>query len=311
MIYLENFKKFNIILILIGHFYIWISYTFQTYMDFAFPWQKGFQDPATPIMEGIIDLHHYIFFYLLVILIFVSYLLFTILVRFYLSKFYGLGHKPFTPGYFLSFKRPELFLSKHVPQSVYNLYLDRGNSKIQHSSLLEIIWTILPTIVLICIAGPSFILLYSIDEVYPDSIGITIKVIGHQWYWSYEITDLQTGKFISNPLLFESDSYMKAEEDLEIGELRLLEVDKSLVVPIHTVLRFLVTSTDVLHSWAVPSLGVKIDAVPGRINQTSAYIKREGTYYGQCSEICGVYHGFMPIKIEAIDPYFVNFIKNI
>lgn len=125
---------------------------------------------------------------------------------------------------------------------------------------------------------------------------MTIKAIGHQWYWSYEYSDYQT-KGIDT---ISFDSYMIPEEDLEIGQLRLLEVDNRVVVPTHTHVRVLVTSTDVLHSWAVPSLGVKVDAVPGRLNQLSFFVQREGLYYGQCSELCGVNHGFMPIVVEAV-----------
>ena len=125
---------------------------------------------------------------------------------------------------------------------------------------------------------------------------ITLKVIGSQWYWSYEYSD--NLEFEDEPLIF--DSYMVQENDLEIGQFRLLEVDNRVVVPTNSHIRVLITASDVLHSWAIPSLGVKLDACPGRLNQTSMFIKREGVFYGQCSEICGVNHGFMPIVVEAV-----------
>jgi len=140
-------------------------------------------------------------------------------------------------------------------------------------------------------------LLYALDEVIDPAV--TVKVTGHQWYWSYEYSDMlnETGESI------DFDSYMIPESDLELGQLRLLEVDNRLVVPSETHIRFIVTGTDVIHDFAVPSLGLKIDAVPGRLNQTSALIDREGVFYGQCSEICGVWHGFMPIAVEAVKIY--------
>jgi cytochrome c oxidase subunit 2 len=143
------------------------------------------------------------------------------------------------------------------------------------------------------VALPSFALLYSIDEVIDPAV--TIKVVGHQWYWSYEYSDFEAQLGTIN-----FDSYMIPEDELEMGELRLLEVDNRIVLPVNTHIRVLVTAADVLHSWAAPSLGVKMDACPGRLNQTSLFILREGVFYGQCSEICGVGHGNMPIVVEAV-----------
>nr|YP_010233783.1 cytochrome c oxidase subunit II [Thelenota ananas]QTA29883.1 cytochrome c oxidase subunit 2 [Thelenota ananas] len=154
---------------------------------------------------------------------------------------------------------------------------------------LETIWTIVPAIILIFIAFPSLQLLYLMDEV--NNPFLTIKAIGHQWYWSYEYTDYYEIEF---------DSYMIPTSDLNTGQPRLLEVDNRLVLPYQNPIRILVTSADVLHSWAVPSLGVKMDAVPGRLNQTSFLINRIGLFYGQCSEICGANHSFMPIVIESV-----------
>ena len=132
------------------------------------------------------------------------------------------------------------------------------------------------------------------DEVISPSM--TIKVAGHQWYWSYEYSDYITEEGEA----LEFDSYMVPDSDLELGQLRLLDVDNRVVVPVDTHIRFIVTGQDVIHDWAVPAIGVKVDGVPGRLNQTSVLIQREGTYYGQCSEICGVWHGFMPIAVEAV-----------
>nr|YP_010118232.1 cytochrome c oxidase subunit II [Stichopus chloronotus]QQY85599.1 cytochrome c oxidase subunit 2 [Stichopus chloronotus]USH58723.1 cytochrome c oxidase subunit 2 [Stichopus chloronotus] len=159
---------------------------------------------------------------------------------------------------------------------------------------LETVWTIVPALILIFIAFPSLQLLYLMDEV--NNPFLTIKAIGHQWYWSYEYTDYHEIEF---------DSYMVPTSDLELGQPRLLEVDNRLVLPFQNPIRILVSSADVLHSWAVPSLGVKMDAVPGRLNQASFLINRTGLFYGQCSEICGANHSFMPIVIESVP--FENF----
>nr|ABW71531.1 cytochrome oxidase subunit II [Cinnyricinclus leucogaster]ABW71532.1 cytochrome oxidase subunit II [Cinnyricinclus leucogaster] len=153
---------------------------------------------------------------------------------------------------------------------------------------IELIWTILPAAVLIMLALPSLRILYMMDEINePD---LTLKAIGHQWYWSYEYTDLKELTF---------DSYMVPTSDLPLGHFRLLEVDHRVIVPTGSKVRVIVTADDVLHSWAVPSLGVKTDAIPGRLNQTAFLASRPGVYYGQCSEICGANHSFMPIVVES------------
>nr|YP_009000275.1 cytochrome c oxidase subunit II [Semisulcospira libertina]YP_010980736.1 cytochrome c oxidase subunit II [Koreoleptoxis friniana]AHC70258.1 cytochrome c oxidase subunit II [Semisulcospira libertina]WOC88156.1 cytochrome c oxidase subunit II [Koreoleptoxis friniana] len=154
---------------------------------------------------------------------------------------------------------------------------------------IETIWTILPAVILIFLALPSLRLLYLLDEV--GDCSLTLKSIGHQWYWSYEYSDF---------LNIEFDSYMIPTNELNNGDFRLLEVDHRVVIPTETDIRVLVTSADVIHSWAVPSLGVKADAVPGRLNQLSFFVKHPGIFYGQCSEICGANHSFMPIVLEAI-----------
>lgn len=155
---------------------------------------------------------------------------------------------------------------------------------------IETIWTILPAIILIFLAFPSLRLLYLLDEV--ESPILTIKAIGHQWYWRYEYSDFLTVEF---------DSYILPTEDLSRGDYRLLEVDHRRVVPMNSKIRVLVTAADVLHSWTVPSIGIKADAVPGRLNQLRFISKIPGVFYGQCSEICGANHSFIPIVLEVVD----------
>nr|YP_009685871.1 cytochrome c oxidase subunit II [Archiaphyosemion guineense]QDV92547.1 cytochrome c oxidase subunit II [Archiaphyosemion guineense] len=163
------------------------------------------------------------------------------------------------------------------------------NKYILDSQEIEIIWTLLPAIILILIALPSLRILYLMDEI--NDPHLTIKSMGHQWYWSYEYTDFED-------LMF--DSYMIPTQELTSGQFRLLETDHRMVIPVQSPVRILVSADDVLHSWAVPSLGVKMDAVPGRLNQTAFIVSRPGLYYGQCSEICGANHSFMPIVVEAV-----------
>nr|UAM92243.1 cytochrome c oxidase subunit 2 [Allodia sp. NHMO 442463] len=166
--------------------------------------------------------------------------------------------------------------------------------------LIEIIWTIIPAIILMFIALPSLRILYLLDEINDPSI--TLKTIGHQWYWSYEYSDF---------LNLEFDSYMIPTNELPVGNFRLLDVDNRVILPMNSQIRILVSAADVIHSWTVPALGVKIDGTPGRLNQTSFLINRPGLFYGQCSEICGANHSFMPIVIESTYlNYFINWIKN-
>lgn len=242
---------------------------FYTYCDASTNWQFGLQEPATPSAEGIIHFHNYLMFFMIVVCVLVFWILYKIIDLFDESK--------------NDLKKVQKF---------------------SHSSLLEIMWTIIPAIVLLFLAVPSFALLYSLDELIdPD---ITLKVIGHQWYWSYEYSDyssLYDGKDVS------FDSYMIATDELQKGAFRLLEVDNRVILPTNTHIRLLVTAADVLHSWAMPSFGIKVDACPGRLSQASMFIKREGLFLGQCSEICGVNHGFMPIAVKTVDPLvFVHWI---
>jgi len=261
----------------------------------------NFKDPATAVMEGIIDFHHDIQIYLIIIVTFVAWMLFSVVYEFGIMRNIKeeRNDKENLKEKFLE------FLSERGENEKERLLKRRKESLITkgvtHGVMIEIVWTILPVFVLVFIAIPSFALLYSIDEIIDPTL--TIKVIGHQWYWSYEYTD-----FANEKVLF--DSYMVPENDLQQGELRLLEVDRKVWLPVNTHIRVLITGNDVLHSWAIPAFGIKMDAVPGRLNQVSVYIKREGVFYGQCSELCGVNHGFMPIVVKAVPiRVFINWIN--
>nr|QGX86590.1 cytochrome c oxidase subunit II [Lumbricus rubellus] len=174
------------------------------------------------------------------------------------------------------------------------------NRYIMEAQTVETVWTILPALILLVLALPSLRILYITDEVSQPSI--TVKTIGHQWYWSYEYTDFMN---------VEMDSYMLPTSDLLPGDYRLLEVDNRMVVPMQLEIRMLITAADVIHSWTVPALGVKVDAVPGRLNQIGFTTTQPGVFYGQCSEICGANHSFMPIAVEAINTKsFMSWISN-
>lgn len=220
-------------------------------------WNLGFQEESTPIAAGIIDFHNTTMYYLFIIFIIVSYF---IIVR-------------------LSNKN---FLSRI---KYFNHLTTRW---------IEFLWTILPAIILIFIAVPSFKLLYSLESEEFINPLLTVKVTGNQWYWNYELSDIEG-------LNINFDSYTKSLEDLNVGEFRLLDVDNRLFLPIHTPIRFLITSQDVIHSFFVPSLGVKLDAVPGRLNYFNLYLLRNGTWGGFCAEICGPNHSQMSIVVEGVE----------
>nr|ALO77222.1 cytochrome c oxidase subunit 2 [Phycosecis limbata] len=188
-----------------------------------------------------------------------------------------------------------------VGQLMVNLFFNTYiNRYLLEGQLIELIWTILPAITLIFIALPSLKLIYILDEV--NNPLITIKTIGHQWYWSYEYSDFKNIEF---------DSYMIPTNEMNNWNFRLLDVDNRMVVPFKSQIRIMMTSGDVIHSWTIPSLGVKVDATPGRLNQAGFTASRTGLFYGQCSEICGANHSFMPIVMESIKPiYFIKWIKN-
>lgn len=216
------------------------------------PWQLGLQEAATPVKHAMDSFHNLLTVIIIAIVVFVAALLALCIIRFNAKK-------------------------NPVP------------SKTSHHTVLEVAWTVIPVIILIVVAVPSFKLLYQAERT-PEA-EMTIKVTGRQWYWDYEYPDHGNIAF---------SSYMIQDSDLKPGQRRLLEVDNRVVLPVDTTVRVLVTGGDVIHSWAVPAFGVKKDAVPGRANETWVRIEKEGTYYGQCSEICGVNHAFMPIAVEAV-----------
>ena len=216
------------------------------------PWQINFQQPATSVMEDIVFLHHLVMYILLGVVFLVFITLFYICIRFKSS-------------------------SNPIPM------------KFKDNLALEIGWTILPVIILITIAIPSFKILYRTEHI-PAS-DMTVKVIGRQWYWTYQYPEHGEISF---------DSNLIPDDQLRKDQKRLLDVDNEAVIPVDTTVKFLVTSSDVIHSFTVPAFGRKIDAVPGRVNETWVNVKKTGTYYGQCSELCGVGHGFMPIKIKVV-----------
>ncbi|MBK19832.1 MAG: cytochrome c oxidase subunit II [Rhodospirillaceae bacterium] len=226
----------------------------------AVPWQKGFQPAVTTVMEDIHKFHDLLLVIITVITIFVLGLLVYTMVRFSAK-------------------------ANPVP------------SKTTHHAMLEVVWTIVPVIILVVIAVPSFKLLYKADVV--PKADMTIKAIGNQWNWGYEYPDHGNFSFIAN--LIKDEELQKWAQDNKVADpKRLLETDEVVVVPVNTTVRVQVTSNDVLHAWAVPAFGVKIDAVPGRLNETWFNVNKEGTYYGQCSELCGRDHGFMPIKVQVV-----------
>jgi len=226
--------------------------------DAPIAWGLYFQDSASPQMEALVELHDNIMYYLVAILFVVGWIQAAIIRNFESSK-----------------------------SPISNKYLN-------HGTLIELIWTITPALILVLIAFPSFKLLYLMDEVTDPSLSVLAE--GHQWYWSYEYPDFlnSDGDFV------EFDSYLVPESDLEEGSLRMLEVDNRVILPEITHTRFILTAADVIHSFAIPALGIKCDAYPGRLNQFSVLINRLGTFYGQCSEICGILHSSMPIVLESV-----------
>ena len=216
-------------------------------------WQLGFQDAHSPTMERIISLNDILLWICVAISVFVIGLMAYIFLRF-------------------------------------NRKRNPTPKKFSHNSLIEVIWTVAPVIILVAIAVPSLRLLFYMDRT--DDPEMTIKAIGHQWYWSYEYPDL--GEDIS------FDAVMLQEDELEDGQPRLLATDETVVVPVDTNIRLLVTAGDVIHAWTIPSFGIKIDAIPGRVNEGWFRVDTEGIYYGQCSELCGRAHAFMPIQVKAV-----------
>jgi cytochrome c oxidase subunit 2 len=243
--------------IVIGVYSIFDS-TLLVYTDVSRGYDVYFQQPATPVIRGIITFHDDLMYVRVYVTVFVAWIMGTIVYHF-----------------------------DHKKNAVAN--------GVVHGAVIEVIWTMVPALILVGIAIPSFALLYSVDEVVDPSV--TIKIIGHQWYWSYEYSDY-TNNDTGDSIAF--DSYIVPDDELVRGQYRLLEVDNRVRMPIDTHIRLVITAADVLHCWTIPSFGVKLDACPGRLNQVSLYVMRIGTYFGQCSEICGVNHGFIPIVVEAV-----------
>jgi cytochrome c oxidase subunit II len=214
----------------------------------------GLREAVTPVMESVVEFHTLVMYIITAIVILVMILLLYVMFR-------------------------------------YNRRANPNPSKNSHNTLIEIIWTAVPVLILVVIAIPSFRLLY-LQDVVPEA-DLTIKATGYQWYWGYEYADLEIGEFYAN---------MIADEDIdaEAGQLRLLSTDYPLVVPVDATVRLNVTAADVIHSWAMPNFGVKIDAIPGRLNETWFRAEQAGVYYGQCSEICGLRHSYMPIEIHVV-----------
>ncbi len=218
----------------------------------AGPWQMGFQTPATPVMARIVEFNNLLLVIIVAIVCFTTALLLYTLWR---------------------------FSAKRNPQP----------SRVTHNTVIEVLWTAAPIVILVVIAIPSFKLLYFMDRA--QDAEMTIKAIGYQWYWSYEYPDHGNFTF---------DALMLGDDELGEGQPRLLATDNAVVVPVDTTIRILTTADDVIHAWAVPAFGVKIDATPGRLNEAWFRVESEGVYYGQCSELCGAYHGFMPIAVEVV-----------
>ena len=224
--------------------------------------QFGFQEPASINMEGIYLFNAHLLFIIINIVLLVWWLLFIICEN------------------FLDFQSNKI-------------------EKFTHSNIIEIVWTTIPALILISLASPSFSLLYSLDEI--TNPELSLKILGHQWYWTYEISDYKFCSSINKEFKF--SCYLLTNEFLKdsnnLGLFRLLETNKRVILPTNTHIRLLISAVDVLHSWTIPSFGIKVDACPGRLNQANLFIKRFGIFFGQCSEICGVNHGFMPIVVLA------------
>lgn len=216
------------------------------------PWEMGFQKAASPGMADIVAFNDWLFIVISAIAIFVLLLLLYVFFRF-------------------------------------NARANPTPSKVIHNTLIEVIWTAVPVVILVLITIPSLKQLYYLNDI--ENPEMTLKAVGHQWYWTHVYPDYED---------FELDSIMLEDDELQPGQPRLLATDTAVVLPAGTNIRLLTTADDVIHSWAIPSFGVKLDAVPGRTNETWFRINEPGTYYGQCSELCGVRHGFMPIMIKAV-----------
>lgn len=229
-----------------------IFIAFSAHADQPVPWQMGFQKSVTPIMDGFVAFHDLLLYIITAVTLFVVALLVYVCIK---------------------------FSAKNNPTP----------SKTSHNTLIEIIWTAVPVLILVVIAVPSMRTLYY-NETIPEDAELTLKIIGKQWYWEYQYPD--------QGLTFESN--MIPDDQLKDGDIRLLTVDNQVVLPVDTTIRLQSTGGDVIHNWAVPAFGTKLEAIPGRLNEGWVRVKETGTYYGQCSELCGVGHGFMPVSVKVV-----------
>jgi len=260
-----------------GIIIIFLFFIKKAFNDIPRNGQFYFQDPASSAMIGIIDLHHDVMFWVCFIVFFVLQILFF-----------------------------EIFFFGISIEKSLSIRLAEDRIFFTSCADLETVWTAIPIMILYSIAAPSISLLYTIEE--EKNPQLTTKIIGHQWYWSYEISDFINYYYQNNQQNEISfDSSLEAKDKVKYARLRLFEVDNALFLPTHMNIRFLITSEDVIHSWTVPSFGIKLDAIPGRLNSAILSINRIGVFYGQCSELCGVGHGFMPICVHAVSR--VSFIE--
>lgn len=290
---------------------------FLSFYDFPEPEQILFQDPASPVMYFIIGAHNTIMFYLFIIVSIVIVLMIYIVGDAQVYFFSHLSLNKLFKNNYLSFKNFfNCFFKFHINNSfefrklISLNFLSNRLQKWFEENTLEMFWTEYPSVLIVILVFPVLIFLFAFEEVESAQWDFVIKVIGNQWFWSYELV-YQTGEYdwflyfnesaaVTKPDLLSFESRLLSENDLIPGLFRLLEVDNALVLPINTPIHVYVTSSDVIHSWSIPSLGIKIDAVPGRINAVSFTITRPGSFYGQCSELCGVNHFSMPIHILGI-----------
>jgi cytochrome c oxidase subunit 2 len=249
-------------------------------MNFSI-YSQFLSDPASPSMEAIIFFFQDTLSFVYVIGFFVFWILLRCIWIFYDDY-----------NYFLGYNKKKYYFYKI-------LFYAKG---IKHFPNIEFIWTIIPALILIIIGIPSFSLLYFVEQFREPTI--VLRVEGHQWYWHYHLHEVTPGIGCD----YSFDSYMVSEDLLKLGQLRLLEVNSKLILPIDTHLQIVTASVDVLHCWSVPALGVKLDCCPGRLNETALFIKRSGIFYGQCSEICGMNHAFMPIVVKAVT--MVDYVSN-
>jgi cytochrome c oxidase subunit II len=224
----------------------------QGFVGSSHPWKMGLREAASPTMDRINGFHNFVLVVITVITIIVMVLMAYIMIRFRASR-------------------------------------NPNPSQNTHNTVLEVLWTVVPIVILVVIAVPSFRLLYFVDRT--AEAELTVKAIGNQWFWSYEYPDHDNLTF---------DAVIIPDEDIQEGQVRLLSTDNDVVLPVDTNIRILTTAIDVIHAFALPNLGLKLDAVPGRINETWVRIDHEGVYYGRCSELCGSGHGFMPIMVRAV-----------